>query len=128
MAFCGASTRGPRRSSLTSLCATGKPSTARVRRRGVTKARASVCVSAAAVNASIARRLISPVIRERASDDERRVIVSLTAEGRDLRRLARAVPRQLAQATGCSADELTALTTRLQQLRSQLQGVAAPEH
>ena len=68
------------------------------------------------------------VIRERAADDERRVIVSLTAEGRDLRRLARAVPRQLAQATGCSADELTALTTRLQQLRSQLQGVAAPEH
>ena len=49
------------------------------------------------------------------------------AEGRELRRLARAVPRQLAQATGCSADELTALTTRLQQLRSQLQGVAAPE-
>ena len=68
------------------------------------------------------------VIRERAADDERRVIVSLTAEGRDLRRLARAVPRQLAQATGCSADELVALTTRLQQLRSQLQGVAAPEH
>ena len=68
------------------------------------------------------------VIRERAADDERRVIVSLTAAGRDLRRLARAVPRQLAQATGCSADELTALTTRLQQLRSQLQGVAAPEH
>jgi len=60
--------------------------------------------------------------RERAADDERRVIVSLTAAGRALRQQARAVPVQLAEATGCSAKELTALTQRLQQLRNQMQG------
>jgi DNA-binding MarR family transcriptional regulator len=58
--------------------------------------------------------------RERASDDERRVLVSLTAEGRALKRRAQAVPRELASATGCSADELVALTRQLQQLRTQL--------
>lgn len=58
--------------------------------------------------------------RQRASDDERRVIVSLTAEGKALKRRAQSVPRALAAATGCSADELVALTQRLQQLRTQL--------
>ncbi len=58
--------------------------------------------------------------RERASDDERRVIVSLTADGKALKRRAQSVPRALAAATGCSADELVALTRRLQQLRTQL--------
>ena len=58
--------------------------------------------------------------RERATDDERRVIVSLTAEGRALRQKAKRVPLQLAQATHCSIDELTSLTQRLQQLRAQL--------
>ena len=58
--------------------------------------------------------------RQRAADDERRVIVSLTAEGRALRQQARGVPGQLAQASGCSIGELTDLTRRLQQLRQQL--------
>lgn len=58
--------------------------------------------------------------RERAADDERRVIVSLTPEGRALRQQARQVPAQLAQASGCSIGELTDLTQRLQQLRRQL--------
>ena len=58
--------------------------------------------------------------RERASDDERRVLVSLTADGKALKRRAQSVPRALAAATGCSADELVALTQRLQQLRTQL--------
>ena len=58
--------------------------------------------------------------RERATDDERRVIVSLTAEGRALRQKAKRVPLQLAQATHCSIEELTSLTQRLQQLRAQL--------
>jgi MarR family transcriptional regulator, organic hydroperoxide resistance regulator len=58
--------------------------------------------------------------RQRASDDERRVIVSLSAEGRALKRRAQRVPLELAAATGCSADELVALTQRLQQLRTQL--------
>ena len=58
--------------------------------------------------------------RQRASDDERRVIVSLSAEGRALKRRAQGVPLELASATGCSADELVALTRQLQQLRTQL--------
>jgi DNA-binding MarR family transcriptional regulator len=58
--------------------------------------------------------------RERSADDERRVHVALTAEGRTLKRRAQGVPRELSEASGCSADELFALTRRLQQLRSQL--------
>ena len=58
--------------------------------------------------------------RQRAADDERRVIVSLTPEGRALRQKARVVPAQLAQASGCNVDELTDLTHRLQLLRQQL--------
>jgi DNA-binding MarR family transcriptional regulator len=58
--------------------------------------------------------------RERASDDERRVIVSLTPAGRALRQRAQAVPQQIGAATGCSAPELAALTQRLQALRDQI--------
>ncbi len=58
--------------------------------------------------------------RERASDDERRVIVSLTTEGRALRQKSKRVPLQLAQATRCDLGELASLTQRLQQLRTQL--------
>lgn len=58
--------------------------------------------------------------RERAAEDERRVIVSLTPAGLALRQQARAVPRALAKASGCSTDELIELTQRLQQLRAQL--------
>lgn len=61
------------------------------------------------------------VQRERAADDERRVLVHLTAQGRALRARARAVPRELAGATGCGAAELRALTRQLRQLRAQLQ-------
>jgi DNA-binding MarR family transcriptional regulator len=58
--------------------------------------------------------------RERAADDERRVVVTLSPEGRALRRRALDVPRRLAAATGCSNDELASLTQRLQQLRDQI--------
>jgi MarR family transcriptional regulator, organic hydroperoxide resistance regulator len=58
--------------------------------------------------------------RERASDDERRVIVTLKPAGRALQRRAQGVPRQLADATGCRADELMSLTERLQRLRTQV--------
>jgi DNA-binding MarR family transcriptional regulator len=60
------------------------------------------------------------VHRERAAEDERRVMVSLTPEGRALRKTARGVPVQVARATGCAPEELTELTHRLQQLRSRL--------
>jgi MarR family transcriptional regulator, organic hydroperoxide resistance regulator len=60
--------------------------------------------------------------RERALEDERRVIVSLTPEGRALRQKAKRVPLQLAAATQCDVSELASLTQRLQQLRTQLLG------
>jgi MarR family transcriptional regulator, organic hydroperoxide resistance regulator len=60
------------------------------------------------------------VQRERDRADERRVVVSLTAEGRALRKQAQNVPPQVARASGCSAPELAELTLRLQRLRDQL--------
>ena len=60
------------------------------------------------------------VRRERCADDERRVLVHLTAEGRALRSRAHPIPRELASATGCSAAELATLTRQLQQLREQM--------
>lgn len=60
------------------------------------------------------------LVRERAADDERRVRVSLTAEGRALRRRALEIPGRIAAASGCSSDELAALTAQLQQLRDQI--------
>jgi DNA-binding MarR family transcriptional regulator len=56
--------------------------------------------------------------RDRAADDERRVIVRLTPAGRALRRKAEAVPMQVACATGCKLSELTELTAQLQALRA----------
>ena len=56
--------------------------------------------------------------RLRAVDDERRVIVSLTAAGRALRRQAQHVPSEVACAAGCELDELADLTRRLQTLRA----------
>ena len=58
------------------------------------------------------------ITRTRAVDDERRVIVGLTAAGRALRRKAEGVPVQVACASGCELDELTTLTARLHALRS----------
>ena len=58
--------------------------------------------------------------RSRDAADERRVIVTLTPEGRALRRRAQAVPKALAEIAGSTADELISLTERLQQLRTQL--------
>jgi MarR family transcriptional regulator, organic hydroperoxide resistance regulator len=60
--------------------------------------------------------------RERAVDDERRVIVSLSAAGRALRRRCERVPIEVACATGCKLTELTELTAQLQALRSNVAG------
>ncbi len=60
------------------------------------------------------------VTRTRAADDERRVVVDLTPEGRALRQKARRVPLQLAESTRCDVGEVASLTQRLQQLRAQL--------
>jgi DNA-binding MarR family transcriptional regulator len=56
--------------------------------------------------------------RERAIDDERRVIVTLSAKGRALRRKAEGVPQAVGCATGCKLTEITELTAQLQSLRS----------
>ena len=61
--------------------------------------------------------------RQRASDDERRVVVSLAPAGKSLRRRAAKVPMQVACATGCEIPEVIALTARLQRLR---RGLASP--
>ena len=58
--------------------------------------------------------------RERDVADERRVIVSLTPEGRRLREKAAVVPEIMASATQCGLSELSDLKKRLQTLRSNL--------
>ena len=58
--------------------------------------------------------------RERAREDERRVIVSLTPAGRRMRAGAHVVPEEILCATQCSLDEVVELTQRLQHLRSSL--------
>lgn len=58
--------------------------------------------------------------RERAREDERRVIVSLTAEGRKLRREAASVPQEVSCATQCTLDEVNELRQRLHDLRKRL--------
>jgi DNA-binding MarR family transcriptional regulator len=64
--------------------------------------------------------------RLRDAGDERRVCVTLTAEGRALKRRAVAVPQAGAAASGCTLGELTDLTARLQALRERLAGHDAP--
>ena len=68
------------------------------------------------------------VTRERAKEDERRVVVALTPEGRALRRSAVSVPQEVSCATQCTVDEVTELRQRLHQLRKRLalHAVAAP--
>jgi len=60
--------------------------------------------------------------RERATDDERRVVVALTPAGRALRRKAAHIPATAACASGCKLDTLTALTAQLQALRNNVAG------
>ncbi len=63
--------------------------------------------------------------RERAADDERRVVVHLTAEGRALRQKAKRVPVQLGEGMQCGIAEVNSLTQRLQELRANLLGATA---
>lgn len=64
------------------------------------------------------------VDRRRDDTDERVVRITLTDDGRALERRARAIPGALVQAAGCSLDEVTGLTRRLQELRGMLAGHA----
>jgi MarR family transcriptional regulator, organic hydroperoxide resistance regulator len=58
--------------------------------------------------------------RIRAAEDERRVIVSLSAAGRALRRKAEQVPQRVACATGCELEQIATLTSQLQALRARV--------
>ncbi len=60
------------------------------------------------------------LLRQRSAEDERRVLVSLTAEGRKLKTQAASVPRCLMEAAACPLPELKALTTQVQALRQRL--------
>ena len=60
------------------------------------------------------------IARLREVQDERRVRITLTAEGRALRDQAEAIPQCVLQSSQCSIAELTALTTELKQLRDRL--------
>ena len=60
------------------------------------------------------------IARLRDVQDERRVRITLTAEGRALRDQAEAIPQCVLQSSQCSIAELTALTAELKQLRDRL--------
>jgi len=59
--------------------------------------------------------------RQRATQDERRVEIYLTAQGRQLKTRAARIPGCVLQAAACPLPELIALTQQLQALRQQLQ-------
>lgn len=58
--------------------------------------------------------------RVRSSQDERQVIICLTASGRQLREQAAGIMDEMLCAMGCSLDELSALRARLDGLRNHL--------
>jgi MarR family transcriptional regulator, organic hydroperoxide resistance regulator len=58
--------------------------------------------------------------RERAADDERQVIVSLSNLGRELRQRAEEVPYGVLCASGCSVEELVSIKAKLDRLRTSL--------
>ncbi len=58
--------------------------------------------------------------RTRASEDERQVLVTLTAQGEALREKAKTVPQAILAASGCSIGELSGLRKSLVALRDQL--------
>jgi DNA-binding MarR family transcriptional regulator len=63
--------------------------------------------------------------RQRDRDDERQMIVRLTAKGKRLETRAAAFPQQIGAASSCSGAELQALTKLMFRLRDDLDAVAA---
>ncbi len=70
----------------------------------------------------LVRKLVAQGLlhRQRSAEDERSVIISLTAAGQALQQQAHAVYAQAACATQCSLEERKALTAQLQTLRAAL--------
>ena len=60
------------------------------------------------------------ITRLRDAEDERRVRITLTANGRALRTPAEAIPQCVLQSSQCALPELAALTSQLKHLRSNL--------
>ncbi|GAA3597980.1 MarR family transcriptional regulator [Gibbsiella greigii] len=60
------------------------------------------------------------LLRRRAAEDERQVIVALTDAGRALREKARTVPEAVMCATDCSVNEMLEIKQRLESLRGSL--------
>ena len=66
------------------------------------------------------------LVRQRSAEDERRVQVSLTPVGHELRARAATVPGCVVAQTGCKLPELMALTQQLQQLRTRMTALSSP--
>lgn len=66
------------------------------------------------------------LVRQRSAEDERRVQVSLTPAGHELRTRAATVPGCVVAQTGCKLPELMALTQQLQQLRTRMTALSNP--
>ena len=60
------------------------------------------------------------VKRTRSTEDERQVIVALTAQGEALKERARSLPLSILAASECSVPELTALKSEIVALRDRL--------
>lgn len=60
------------------------------------------------------------LVRQRSAEDERRVEVHLTPEGRKRKAKAAGIPRCVVQATGTPLPDLVALTRQVQALRGRL--------
>jgi DNA-binding MarR family transcriptional regulator len=76
------------------------------------------------------KRLEAPglVQRQRDAQDERRVRITLTAQGAALRAQAQHIPATLLERSQCTLPELTQLTAELAQLRGRLTAFAVPPH
>lgn len=60
------------------------------------------------------------LVRERSAEDERQVVISLTAKGHALKKRASAVPAGVFCAAGCAPNELRSLKRDLERLRERL--------
>jgi DNA-binding MarR family transcriptional regulator len=61
--------------------------------------------------------------RTRSTEDERQVLIALTAQGQALREKAKAVPQSILAASACSVGELLAMKNEIVALRDRLNAV-----
>src|ERR1700759_3019134 len=61
-----------------------------------------------------------PIKRTRSTEDERQVLIALTAQGQALKEKARAVPMSILEAAACSVGELVAIKDEIVALRDRL--------